>query len=112
MADELAPEVVATASSRVAAALAKDNPPAPAASPQQSSLPGTAPAGEPATQAGEKRTRTTVAKLLQKYQERVVQLENDVIAVEEAIEKQQASLNEMYFKLNLWREAIAEINAD
>lgn len=112
MADELAPEVVATASSRVAAALAKDNPPAPAAAPQQPSLPGTAPAGEPATQAGEKRTRTTVAKLLQKYQERLDDTVNEIEQVERVIAGQQLLLTQLRYRQDLWREAIAEINAD
>lgn len=111
MADELAPEVVATASSRVAAALAKDNPPAPAV-PQQTTLSGISPAGEPATQAGEKRTRTTVAKLLQKYQERADALAGEIFEAEEGIEAAKYQLQEMRFKHQFWLDAIAEINAD
>jgi len=119
--EEYPPEVVATAASRVAAALAKDPPaahsapakhdPAPTP-PQQPSLPGTAPVGEPATQAGEKRTRTTVAKLLQKYQERVEVIASEIQAAEASIQNQQGLLDKMRFQHQFWLDAIAEINAD
>ncbi len=68
-----------------------------------------APAPEPETS---KKTRTTVGKLLQRYQDREAELVKSVSEMEATIDNYQNRLSEEKFKLSVWREAIAEINSD
>ncbi|MGA3265168.1 MAG: hypothetical protein ABSC47_14115 [Terracidiphilus sp.] len=108
--DKLDQEVVETATGRVAQILADSTAPKPTQSPQQVPLP--VPVGEPPSSQTEKRTRTTVSKLLQRYQDRLDESAKNVREIESIIAGYQRQLDEQNFKIKFWTEAIAEINAD
>lgn len=102
--ERMDPQAAETAAARVQRILA--TPPATAA-PQQE-----APATQPPAAEAPKRTRTTVAKIVEKYQEREAEAVKNIAEIESIIASYQTKLNELKFKLTFWREAIAEIEGD
>jgi len=105
---EIDPEAFAKAQERVKGILGEPGTNVVFTNPDLPSTPPAPPAVEPET----KKTRTTVGKLLQRYQERVDVLTSEITAAEQSIAAQQTALDSMRFKLSVWREAIAEINSD
>ena len=59
-----------------------------------------------------KKQRTTVPKLLQRYQARVEELEASIATVKASIAQQQFLLKDLDSRLFVWREAIAEVEKD
>jgi hypothetical protein len=120
--EELDEETVAAANERLAKMavppiqLSGVNVPAPAPVQNVPEPPAPAPATSPAPPADPEpkptRTRMTVGKMAQKYQERIEVLTSEITAAEKDIVTLQASLDGMRFKLDVWKEALAEIGAD
>ena len=100
--ETLPPERMKTATAKVQEILSEANGHQQAASP----------APEPAASQTEKRTRISVAKLLQRYQDRADETAKNIAEIESIISGYQQKLSEQRFKLEMWREAIAEINTD
>jgi len=106
--EKLDAESVDAASKRVAAMFAVEHP-AVTNLPLDQAL-GVSPA--PASEPTEKKQRTTVAKLAQRYQEREAELAKNIDEIKRIIGTYQRTLAEAEFKLSVWREALAEIGAD
>lgn len=79
---------------------------------------GTAPPATTATPAPaadatkERKSRTTVAKLLQRQQEKEAQFAKDIAGIESIIASYEKRKAELAFRLQVVRELIAEINSD
>jgi hypothetical protein len=56
-----------------------------------------------------RKTRTTVAKLEKRYQERVESLNAEITKTERAIQVHQLQLQQLRCTLEVWQEALAEI---
>jgi len=72
----------------------------------------TAPASDQPASQGEKRTRTTVAKLLQRYQERESETDAAIAAQQNAIQMLQMDLDQLRSKKKFLRELIDDIESD
>jgi hypothetical protein len=119
--ETLDPETMNSRTAAVAKILAEgaDNPPAtptlhaphgsPNPPPQQ---PGTASNGNPPNEDGPKRTRMTVGKLTERYQQRVADFDDHILDAQQQIQSLEAQIGDWTSKRNFWREAIAEIAAD
>ena len=59
-----------------------------------------------------KKQRTTVARLAQRYQDRVEELDKSIEKLEEQLQEQEEQLDIMKYKREVWAEALAEIQAD
>lgn len=74
--------------------------------------PQAAPPAESSGDQGGKRTRTTVAKLLQGYKEREAEADTAIAAVQQSIQFQQMELEQLRAKKGFLRELIEEIESD
>lgn len=74
--------------------------------------PQAAPPAEANGEQGGKRTRTTVAKLLQGYKEREAEADTAIAAVQQSIQFQQMELEQLRAKKGFLRELIDEIESD
>ncbi len=106
--EKLDAESVEAASKRVALMFAAEHPAVPNLPLDHALGVNPAPAPEPT----EKKQRTTVAKLAQRYQEREAELAKNIDEIKRIIGTYQRTLAEAEFKLSVWREALAEIGAD
>lgn len=68
---------------------------------------GTAPPETPPQT--ERKTRTTVAKLAQRYQERIETLNDNILQSERIIQAHQIELQQLRCSLEVWTQAFAEI---
>lgn len=74
--------------------------------------PQAAPPAEANGEQGGKRTRTTVAKLLERYREREAEADTAIAAVQQSIQFQQMELEQLRAKKGFLRELIEEIESD
>lgn len=100
--EKMDPETAVVASARVASILNQQ--PATASSPT--------PISQSTDTAAPKKTRTTVASLLKKYQEREKELDTDIMKNSVIIASYEKRGEEFKFKKSVLQELIAEINAD
>lgn len=100
--EKMDPETAAAASARVANILNQQ--------PTTASTP--VPISQAADTAAPKKTRTTVAKILQKYQEREAGFDTEVAKLDAIIASYEKRREELRFKKSVLQELIAEINAD
>jgi len=71
-----------------------------------------APHGSPTPPEPTKKTRVTVSKILQKYQDREKEFGADIAKIDGIIASYEKRREELKFKLSVLQELIAEINSD